>query len=136
MVRSAGNQRIWIAFSYRFPARLALLRAAFDGLFPADKTLVYDTPLPMAVRARRVIELIRDNVFTDLGTDLVFAPGLLDGTHELVGSMDGSARPFLTAVGTDPPRYGPLRTSAPACWAPICCWPGRLRSRPACARCH
>jgi glycosyltransferase involved in cell wall biosynthesis len=100
MVRCAPGHTLYLAFSNRFPARLAVLRAAFSPLLPADRIVVYDTPAPDgSARGERMIELIRDNFFAALGADLVFAPGLFDGPAAPVGSMAGPARPFLTAVG-------------------------------------
>jgi len=100
MVRCADGHTPWIAFSNRFPARLAVLRAAFAPLLPADRILVYDTPAPDgSARVARMIELIRDNFFAALGADLVFAPGLFDGPGAPVGSMAAAGRPFLTAAG-------------------------------------
>jgi glycosyltransferase involved in cell wall biosynthesis len=100
MVRKAGDHTLWIAFSNQFPARLALLRAAFDSLLPVERVLVYDTPTPDgSARVQRMIELIRDNFFAALGADLVLAPSLFDGPFDPVGTIAEPPRPFLTAVG-------------------------------------
>lgn len=125
MARSAAGHTLWIAFSNQFPARLPLLRAAFEGLLPADRILVADTPAPDgSARVQRMIELIRDNFFAALGADLVFAPGPLDAVAAPAGAIAGPARPFLTAVGIG----GRLPQSAHAAWEGI---EALLRARPA-----
>lgn len=93
-----GRHDVWIAFSNQHPARIAALRAAFDGLIPPEQVLVYETPAPDgSERVQRSIELIRNNFFAALGADLVFTPHLLDGAAGAIGGI-GAHLPFLTAV--------------------------------------
>mgnify|MGYP006390944963 FL=1 len=100
MARGAGEHRLWVAFSKRFPVLLPSLRAAFTGLLPAEQIVVYDTPPPDgSAQVQGMIACIRDQFFAALGADLVFAPGLVDRPADTVGAIAAVPKPFLSALG-------------------------------------
>lgn len=99
LIRTAGKHTVWVAFTNQYPARIELLRAAFDGLLAPERLLVYDTPPPDGTeRVQRTIELVRDNFFAALDADIVFAPQLFDHAIDTIGAIHGNGAPFLTAV--------------------------------------
>lgn len=98
LARTAGEHRVWIAFSNQFPARLDSLRAMFRDLVPARQIVLCHTPAPDGSdRTQRMIELIRDNFFQCLAADVVFSPEMFTRAADTVGAISGASG-FLTAV--------------------------------------
>jgi glycosyltransferase involved in cell wall biosynthesis len=99
MAGNPGGHTFWIALNHQFPHRLDSLRAAFAGLLPAERILAYQVPTSDGTaRTRRMIDLIRENFFANLGADLVFTPGL---SGSAAGAQAGNALSphFLSAIG-------------------------------------
>ena len=80
ILRQQTVHEYWIAFNARFPADLAAMRAAFAGVLPPERLVVYATPAPDgSARGDRMIALVYENFFHALNADIVFTPGL--GAH-------------------------------------------------------
>ena len=98
LARQGTEHHVQVALNGRMPDRIDQLRAAFSGVLPAGRVLVYDLPeLPeMEPGARAwlegVSEQLRAAFFAAQDADLVFAPAIAD-------------RPGLPAVAMASPLF-------------------------------
>lgn len=99
LAANPGTHLLWIALNSQFSDGIERLREAFSGLLPAERILVYDLPAPDGTaRSQRIIGLIKENVFVNLGAELVFTPGLFaDGLDS--PAAHALSTQFLSAIG-------------------------------------
>ncbi|HKW80763.1 MAG TPA: glycosyltransferase, partial [Casimicrobiaceae bacterium] len=105
LARRAGPHEVWIALNATFPETVETARAAFDGLVPQERLLVWQTPTPVADatpgnRWRREIgECVREAFLAELKPDLVHVSSLFEGfADDAVTSIGAFDRILPTAT--------------------------------------
>lgn len=105
LARRAGPHEVWIALNGLFPETIEPLRAAFDGLVPQERLLVWQTATPVADalpanRWRREIgECVREAFLAELKPDLVHVSSLFEGfADDAVTSVGAFDRVLPTAA--------------------------------------
>lgn len=105
MARNRGEHEILIALNGYLPDTIGPIRAAFEGLLPAENIRVWKALAPVAqddVRndgRRRAAEQIREAFLASLRPDVVHVSSLMEGlTDDAVTSIGHRPWPFPTAV--------------------------------------
>jgi glycosyltransferase involved in cell wall biosynthesis len=99
MVEAGRGHEFWIALNGALPASIESIRAAFDGLVPQDRIVVWDCP--GGPRGGRVLaELMREDFLASLRPDLVHVSSLFEGAGDGIATSigRGSGAPVPTAV--------------------------------------
>ena len=99
MARQPRSHEIWIALNGLFPDTIEPLRAAFDGLLPQDRIVVWQAPalvsdLGSGNRWRREAgERLREAFLASLKPDVVHVSSLFEGLGDdaltSIGALDG-----------------------------------------------
>lgn len=85
VARNAAEHEIWLLLNGALDASIADLRRAFEGLVPAERIRVFDTPTPVAEinaanTARcRAAEMLREHFIEQLAPDAVLVTSLFEG---------------------------------------------------------
>jgi glycosyltransferase involved in cell wall biosynthesis len=105
MAQQAGPHEVWIALSGLFPGTVEPLRAAFDGLIPQDRIMVWDAPSPVLEIEpnngwrHKAAELLRESFLASLSPDVVHVASLFEGwVDNAVASIALYAKGIPTAV--------------------------------------
>ena len=105
MAKRAGAHEVWVALNDAFPDTVEPLRAAFDGLVPQDRIVVWQTPTPVSGIhrtndwRRRTDEILREAFLSSLKPDIVHVSSLFDGYFDdAVASVDSFADGRKTAI--------------------------------------
>lgn len=85
MARLAEGHELWIALNGLFPDTVDTLRAAFDGLVPPERVVVWEAPGPVTwidpndAWRREAAELIRESFIAGIRPDVVHVASLFEG---------------------------------------------------------
>ena len=98
MLREPRGHEFWIALNGALPDAVEDIRAAFDGLLPQDRIVVWDNPFPAAVHENpepwklRVAEVLREDFLHALRPDIVHVASLFEGWGDAVAASVGRGR--------------------------------------------
>lgn len=106
IARNAGEHEIWIALNNQLPGGIENVRAAFKGLIPPERIVVFEVPAlvswenPGNAWRRRAAELIRESFLSEMRPDVVHVSSLFEGAKccNAVISVDTAASAYLTSV--------------------------------------
>lgn len=105
IARNAGSHEVWLALSAAFPDSLEDLQAAFAGLVPPERIVVFDVPRPVAEHETtdrwraRAAEHVRAHFLAELQADVVLVTSLFEGyVDDAVTRIDTAAHGSRTAV--------------------------------------
>jgi len=85
MVRQADGHEIWVALNGLFPDTIEPLRAAFEGLIPQERIVVFHAPGPVAEHYAanawrcRAAQYVREAFLASLSPDVVHVNSLFEG---------------------------------------------------------
>ncbi|MBW1930588.1 MAG: glycosyltransferase family 4 protein [Deltaproteobacteria bacterium] len=85
LARQAKEHELWIVLNSSFPETIEPLRAAFEGIIPQERIVVFDIPGPSSgvdplnLWRTRTAELVREHFFTMLAPDVVLITSLFEG---------------------------------------------------------
>jgi O-antigen biosynthesis alpha-1,2-mannosyltransferase len=120
IARNAGEHEIWIVLNSSFQDSIIDVRAAFDGLVPAERMLIFDVPPllswenPSNAWRRRAAELIRESFLSELQPDIVHVSSLFEGANLCdaalsIGTLEPSIKVAVTLYDLipllDPKNY-------------------------------
>lgn len=105
IARQRGEHDVVVALNGVFADSIAPIRAAFDGVLPPEKIVVWNVPAPVAgadganAWRRKTGELMREAFLAALGPDVVLVTSLFEGlSDDAVTSIGMLARTVPTAV--------------------------------------
>ena len=105
IARHRGAHDVVIALNGAFAASIGPIRAAFDGVLPPERIVVWNVPGPVAgtdganAWRRKTGELMREAFLTGLHPDVVLVTSLFEGlSDDAVTSIGTLARTVPTAV--------------------------------------
>jgi glycosyltransferase involved in cell wall biosynthesis len=105
MVQSASEHEFWLLLNIGYPDATASISAAFKGLIPAERIVVFTPPSGAqelssdSTWRTRAGELIRDAVIKKIKPDVVYVSSLFEGlTDDCVVSVNEVASDFVTVV--------------------------------------
>lgn len=105
IARHAGSHEVWLALNGAFPESLEDLRAAFAGLVPPERIVVFDVPRPVAEHETtnrwraRAAEHVRAHFLAELQADVVLVTSLFEGyVDDAVTRIDTAAHGSKTVV--------------------------------------
>lgn len=94
LVRSRGDNEVFIALNGLFPDTIEPIRSAFDGLLPQENICVWMGPGPVSAfdaahdARRRAAELLREHFLASLSPDIVLVSSVFEGlTDDAVTSV-------------------------------------------------
>ena len=85
LARQAKEHELWIVLNSSFPETIEPLRAAFEGIIPQERIVVFDIPGPSSgvdplnLWRTRTAELVREHFFAMLAPDVVLITSLFEG---------------------------------------------------------
>ena len=106
MLQEDRGHEFWIALNGGLTEAVEDIRAAFDGLLPQDRIVLWDNPFPCAEYLQadpwknRVAEVLREDFLRGLAPDIVHVSSLFEGWGDAVAASigRGSAPALRTAV--------------------------------------
>jgi len=104
MARARGEHELILVLNGALPDSIEPIRAAFDGLLPADAIRVWDCPGPVAAAdpgndwRRRSAELLREAFIASLDPDIVLVSSLFEGLGDEAVTSVGALTTLPTAV--------------------------------------
>ncbi|RWB22898.1 MAG: glycosyltransferase [Mesorhizobium sp.] len=105
MVRSRGQNEVFVALNANFPERLSELKSLFGEIMQPENIVAWNTDLPVASRDKRNIfrqrsgEIIREAFLSSLKPDFIHAASLFEGViDDAVTSVGLLSSGDLTAV--------------------------------------
>lgn len=104
LARARGEHELILVLNGALPDTIEPIRAAFDGLLPADAIRVWDCPGPVAAAdpgndwRRRGAELLREAFIASLEPDVVLVSSLFEGLGDNAVTSVGTLGTVPTAV--------------------------------------
>jgi glycosyltransferase involved in cell wall biosynthesis len=124
LVRQAGAHEVWVALSDAFPETIEPLRAAFDGLLPQGRIVVWKAPRPVAdinpanAWRRGAGEILRESFLASIEADIVHVSSLFEGFVDdaiaSVGRIADGGRTSVTIFDLIPLVLSELYLAEPA----------------------
>lgn len=112
LARRASNHELWLALNARFHETIAPIRAAFEGLIPGERIVVFEVPGPVAEMdsanawRTRAAEMVREHFIAGLRPDLVHLSSLFEGFFDhavtSVGAIGNDVRHAVTSYDLIP----------------------------------
>lgn len=87
VARNAGDHEVWVLLNGNFPETIDHIRAAFNGLIPPERVVVFQAPAVVSWETpsndwrRRAAELVRESFIAELQPDMVHVSSLFEGAR-------------------------------------------------------
>ena len=87
IARNANGHEIWVVLNSNFPETIKSIRAAFKGLIPPNRVVVFNVPALVSWESaenswrRRAAELIREGFLAEMQADMVHVSSLFEGSN-------------------------------------------------------